>query len=72
MSTVAMVTRASGSAGGSSGGGSTAAITSGSVSNTATSEVDQAPVDVASSSRLRSSSSDRAPYRMRPMGALLQ
>src|SRR4051795_10135320 len=62
-----MVSRTSGSLGGDSGGGSTAAIASGSVSNVATSVVAHVSTLVASTSRLRSSSSERAPYLIRPM-----
>lgn len=62
-----MFTFTIGSAGGSSGGGSTAAITSGSVRNVAVSDVDQAPILVAATSRLGTSPSvvsatGRGPY----------
>ncbi len=60
MSTVANRMRASGSLG-SSGGGSTARITSGSVSQTTVTAVDQIFAEVASTSRLRWSSGSRGP-----------
>ena len=56
MSTVAKVALASGSDDGSSGRGRTEARASGSVSNRATSTVDQAPTEVFSTSRLRTCS----------------
>ena len=70
MSTVANRMRASGSDG-SSGGGSTARITSGSVSHTTVTAVDQICADVASTSRLRCCSGGRAPYRIVDIVVLL-
>src|SRR5438132_9275825 len=62
MSTVAIVTFTCGSPPGSMGGGSTAAMTSGSVRYVDTSVVAHTSTEVASTSRLRSWSSDLAPY----------
>src|SRR4051794_22811721 len=63
MSTVANRSRARDSDG-SSGGGNTARITSGSVSHTTVTAVDQIGAVTASTSRLRCCSGGRAPYRI--------